>query len=93
MLLTKEERQTDLNPQETSEWLEALEQVVEEAGPDRAAYLLKQLLERARGNGVDASTPAITSSGAAMETNRATSSITRGTPRRASTRGHTSKAA
>ncbi len=52
MLLTKEERQTDLNPQETSEWLEALEQVVEEAGPDRAAYLLKELLERARGNGV-----------------------------------------
>ena len=53
MLLTKEERQTDLNPQETSEWLEALEQVVEEAGPDRAAYLLTQLLERARSAGVE----------------------------------------
>jgi pyruvate dehydrogenase E1 component len=55
MLKTKEERQTDLNPQETSEWLEALEQVVDEAGPDRAAYLLGQLLDRASGFGV--STP------------------------------------
>jgi pyruvate dehydrogenase E1 component len=53
MLLTKEERQTDLNPQETSEWLEALEQILEEAGPDRAAYLLTQLLEKARNAGVD----------------------------------------
>ncbi len=55
MLKTKEERQTDLNPQETSEWLEALEQVVDEAGPDRAAYLLGQLLDRASDFGV--STP------------------------------------
>ena len=38
MLKTKEERQTDLNPQETSEWLEALEQVLDEAGPDRAHH-------------------------------------------------------
>ncbi len=52
MLLTKEERQTDLNPQETSEWLEALEQVVDDAGPDRAAYLLEQVLNRARHFGV-----------------------------------------
>jgi pyruvate dehydrogenase E1 component len=54
MLLTKEEQQTDLNPQETSEWLEAFEQIVEEAGPDRAAYVLKQLLEKARDAGVEA---------------------------------------
>lgn len=52
MLKTKEERQTDLNPQETSEWLEALEQIVDEAGPDRAAYLLNQLLIRAYEFGV-----------------------------------------
>ena len=51
MLLTKNETQADLNPQETSEWLEALEQVVEDAGPDRAAYLLKQLLDRAHSVG------------------------------------------
>jgi pyruvate dehydrogenase E1 component len=54
MLLTKEERHTDLNPQETSEWLEAFDQIVEESGPDRAAYLLTQLLEKARGAGVEA---------------------------------------
>jgi pyruvate dehydrogenase E1 component len=54
MLKTKEERQTDLNPQETSEWLEALEQVVDEAGPDRASYLLEQLLDRAANFGVSA---------------------------------------
>ena len=54
MLKTKEERQTDLNPQETSEWLEALEQVVDEAGPDRAAYLLTKLFDRASDFGVAA---------------------------------------
>jgi pyruvate dehydrogenase E1 component len=54
MLQTKEERQTDLNPQETSEWLEALEQVVDEAGPDRAAYLVQKLLDRAAEFGVSA---------------------------------------
>ncbi len=52
MLKTIEERQTDLNPQETSEWLEALEQVVDEAGPDRATYLLEKLLGRAADFGV-----------------------------------------
>src|SRR5579884_225076 len=52
MLKTKEERLTDLNPQETSEWLEALEQVIDEEGPDRASYLMSQLLERAANFGV-----------------------------------------
>jgi pyruvate dehydrogenase E1 component len=52
MLKTKDEPRTDLNPQETSEWLEALEQVLDEAGPDRAAYLLDTLLERASNSGV-----------------------------------------
>jgi pyruvate dehydrogenase E1 component len=47
MLKPKEERLADLNPQETSEWLEALDQVVEEGGPDRAAWLLSQLSDRA----------------------------------------------
>ena len=54
MLQTKEERKTDLNPQETAEWLEALEQVVDEAGPDRAAYLVEKLLDRAAEFGVSA---------------------------------------
>jgi len=52
MLQTKEERLSDLNPQETSEWLEALDQIVDEAGPDRASYLLEKLVDRASGFGV-----------------------------------------
>ncbi len=43
----------DLDPQETAEWVEALDQVIEDAGPDRAAYLLDQLTERARTNGAE----------------------------------------
>lgn len=52
MLRTLEERQTDLNPAETSEWIEALDQVVDEAGPDRAAYLIDKLISRAAKFGV-----------------------------------------
>jgi pyruvate dehydrogenase E1 component len=47
MLKTKVEAQEDLNPQETSEWLEALDHVVDEAGPERASYLLHRLADRA----------------------------------------------
>jgi pyruvate dehydrogenase E1 component len=54
MLKTKEERPIDLDPQETNEWLEALDQVVDETGPDRAAYLLEKLLNRAAQFGVSA---------------------------------------
>src|ERR1039458_1201077 len=37
------QRVVDLDPQETAEWMEALDQVIDEAGPDRAAYILEQL--------------------------------------------------
>jgi pyruvate dehydrogenase E1 component len=47
------ERVVDLDPQETAEWMEALDQVIDEAGPDRAAYLLQRLSERAHANGAD----------------------------------------
>ena len=46
------ERPVDLDPRETAEWLEALDQIVEGMGPDRAYFLLEQLTERARANGV-----------------------------------------
>jgi pyruvate dehydrogenase E1 component len=49
------ERVVDLDPQETSEWVEALDQVIDEAGPDRAAYLLEKLSDRARTNGAELS--------------------------------------
>ncbi|RME72809.1 MAG: pyruvate dehydrogenase (acetyl-transferring), homodimeric type, partial [Planctomycetota bacterium] len=42
----------DPDPEETREWLEALEAVVQHHGPERARYLLSRLLERARSDGV-----------------------------------------
>jgi len=53
MHLKRDERVVDLNPQETSEWVEALDQVLDETGPDRAAYLLERLSERARTGGAE----------------------------------------
>ena len=38
----------DLDPVETREWLEALEAVVEAEGPERATFILRKLLDRAR---------------------------------------------
>jgi pyruvate dehydrogenase E1 component len=47
MLQTKVEVQSDANPQETGEWLESLDSLIEEEGPERAAYLLDRLADRA----------------------------------------------
>ncbi len=47
------ERTADLDPRETAEWLEALDQIAEEAGSDRVNFLLDKLMERARDNGVE----------------------------------------
>ncbi|MBL8151151.1 MAG: pyruvate dehydrogenase (acetyl-transferring), homodimeric type, partial [Blastocatellia bacterium] len=38
----------DVDPQETSEWLEALEDVVEENGVERARFILRKVLKKAR---------------------------------------------
>src|SRR5689334_23266228 len=54
MLKTKTEASEDLNPQETIEWIDSLEQVIDEEGPDRASYLLQALNERAAEFGVTA---------------------------------------
>jgi len=40
--------ETDADPQETAEWLESLEQVIAQVGPERATFLLKKLLQHAR---------------------------------------------
>ena len=48
-----DERFVDLDPQETAEWVEALDQVLDESGPDRAAFLLEQLSDRARLSGAN----------------------------------------
>ena len=41
----------DHDPQETREWLDALEGVLANEGPDRAHYLIEQLIDKARRNG------------------------------------------
>jgi len=52
MLKAKVDAPDDLNPQETAEWVEALDEMIDEAGPDRASYLLERLMERAGNLGV-----------------------------------------
>lgn len=42
---------TDIDPQETAEWIEALESVLEADGPERAHYLLERLIDKARRRG------------------------------------------
>lgn len=43
--------QNDLDPQETQEWLDSLESVLENEGVERAHFLLESLIEKARRNG------------------------------------------
>ncbi len=52
MLKVKAQAPDDLDPQETSEWVEALDEIIDQAGPDRASYLLERLMERATNFGV-----------------------------------------
>lgn len=43
----------DIDPDETREWLESVDAVVEQRGPGRADYLLTHTIDRARSLGVD----------------------------------------
>src|SRR5271166_3431555 len=52
MLETKTISQQDVNPQETTEWMESLESVIDEEGVERASYLLDRLTERAAIHGI-----------------------------------------
>jgi len=52
MLKPRVEAPDDLNPQETGEWIEALDDIIDQEGPDRAGYLLERLMERAANLGV-----------------------------------------
>jgi len=38
----------DVDPDETQEWIESLDALVEQAGPERARFVLYKLLKRAR---------------------------------------------
>jgi pyruvate dehydrogenase E1 component len=52
MLKPKVEVSEDLNPQETAEWIEALDEVIDQAGPDRVRYLMNRLADQAYLHGV-----------------------------------------
>ena len=41
----------DIDPQETQEWLEALDSLIEAEGLDRTHFMLEQLIARARASG------------------------------------------
>lgn len=41
----------DIDPQETVEWLDALDGVLQVEGPQRAHYILEKLIEKARRSG------------------------------------------
>ena len=41
----------DVDPQETREWLDAIDGVLEHEGADRAQYLIEQVIDRARRRG------------------------------------------
>ena len=43
----------DQDPAETREWLEALAAVIENEGPERAHYLIEQLVDKARRSGIN----------------------------------------
>ena len=45
------DRLQDVDPLETREWVEALDAVLEIEGPDRAHFLLEQLVDKARRSG------------------------------------------
>ncbi len=49
--MAEENKPVDIDPTETSEWLEALQSVLEREGEDRAHYLLEILIEQARRSG------------------------------------------
>lgn len=44
---------SDVDPQETREWMESLDQVLKASGPARTKYLVRQLIDRAQHLGVD----------------------------------------
>jgi pyruvate dehydrogenase E1 component len=43
--------QTDIDPEETQEWIESLDSVLEREGPQRAHFLLERLIDKTRRSG------------------------------------------
>ncbi len=53
MALSPDNDTPDPDPQETQEWLDALDSVLEHEGPERASYLISQLIDKAGVAGTD----------------------------------------
>ena len=51
--ITPSGTQQDTDPQETREWQEALTGVIENEGPERAHFLIEQMIGQAREEGID----------------------------------------
>ncbi len=45
------EHLNDINPEETNEWIDALQNIIDEEGKDRAHFLLEKLIDKARRSG------------------------------------------
>ena len=43
--------ETDIDPEETQEWIESLDSVLEREGPERAHFLLERLIDKTRRSG------------------------------------------
>ena len=57
----------DADAQETREWMDALSSVIQSEGPERAHFLLEQLLEHARQHSIDQPFSANTAYGNTLE--------------------------
>ena len=44
--MTEDPRRQDIDPEETRDWLDAIEAVLEHDGPERAQFLIERLAER-----------------------------------------------
>ena len=53
MAANTQNSQADIDAQETKEWLDALEGVVAQEGPERAHFLIEKLIEVGREEGID----------------------------------------
>ena len=51
MTKTDNRKLQDLDPQETREWVDALEDVIERDGPERAHFLIESIVDKARRSG------------------------------------------
>src|SRR6187402_926227 len=52
--------ESDRDPEETQEWVESLESVIQHEGPGRARYLLGRVVEASRRFGVEPVLPLVT---------------------------------